>query len=501
MKSVKSEKRRKTIISKEERRVLTQEEKTSLLNNHKDCYICLKRLDGYSPEEIEFDHIYNYVDGYPQSLSNFAPVHASSDLRKLNCHRAKGRKSPCQYREELRIKLKLEKVTGLKDICANAVQSTYTISQDNKFITFNDEILPVYNQKIGNNDNLYFFHEIETRFIENDEQIQLRTLEESKILPLIFNLKQAVQLLPSVGRLDTQTKTVKIFDGQHKAVSQIIGNNRDKISCIIFVNPDIDALRVTVYQAHTDFVQQRYKKSHVDAKLADIYRQKIEAYRKKIGDPNAKYSEKHILNGESRSSIRKFLLSSILSEMRIERTFINDYAAQSRTEQKRHPILWQSIQRIITQFCNLEPVEEFSDNEKNFRSDEIENLGFIFDRIEEFSLKNKWDPDNPNSIGHQLARTYYYRTAFNNWIKTLEEALRFTLEQMQGAKVYGLLCYRKTFSPENKARFITIHKKLFDHPLWVQEQIQNEIAQTNQDAVVTEIFKREGLDYIYLTKL
>ena len=79
--------------------------------------------------------------------------------------------------------------------------------------------------------------------------------------------------------------------------------------------------------------------------------------------------------------------------------------------------------------------------------------------------------------------------------------MKFALEQMQGVKIYDALCYRKTFSPEIKSRFITIIKKLFEHPLWVQEGIQKEIAKTNQDSVVTEIFKREGLDYIYLTKL
>jgi len=48
--------------------------------------------------------------------------------------------------------------------------------------------------------------------------------------------------------------------GSIKRVAQIIGNNRDRIQCLIFVNPDVNALRVTVYEAHTDFVQQRYKK-------------------------------------------------------------------------------------------------------------------------------------------------------------------------------------------------------------------------------------------------
>ena len=83
----------------------------------------------------------------------------------------------------------------------------------------------------------------------------------------------------------------------------------------------------------------------------------------------------------------------------------------------------------------------------------------------------------------------------------LVEALRFALEQKNGFKIYEPLCYQKTFSPEIKARFIQIIKKLFEHPLWVQELIQNEISKTNQDAIVAEIFKRENLDYIYLTKL
>lgn len=487
-------------MPKEQRKVLTQDEKSELLSKHNACYICLKTLEGYSPEEIEFDHIYSYADGYPQDLSDFAPVHASKDPRKLNCHKAKGRKTPYKYREELRIKSKLEEISGLKDLCPSAVQSVYSILTDKKSITINGDTLPLYNQKIGNSDNFYFYHEIETKFIEDDDKIQLRPLEP-KILPMIFHLKQSVQLLPSLGRLDPDSKTIKIFDGQHKAVAQIIGNNRKKIPCIIFVNPDVDKMRIVVYLAHSDFLQQRYKKSHIDAKLADIYKQRIEAFRKRVGDPNARYSETDILTEESKANIRKFLLASIISEIQLERSFIRDYAAQSRTEQKRHPILWQSIERIGIKFCNLELVDEFSDSESNFRSDEIENICFILDRIEEYSIKNKWDPDNPESKSHQLSRTYYYRTAFNNWINTLEEALRFALEQMQGAKIYGALCYRKTFSPEIKSRFIAVIKKLFDYPLWVQETIQNEIAKTNQDSIVTEIFKREGLDYIYLTKL
>ena len=100
-----------------------------------------------------------------------------------------------------------------------------------------------------------------------------------------------------------------------------------------------------------------------------------------------------------------------------------------------------------------------------------------------------------------MSRTFFYRTAFNNWLNTLEEGLRFSLEQMKGSKVYGSLCYQPGFPPEVRNRFSVITKRLFDHPLWVQEATQDEIAKTNQDIVVTNIFRREGLDYIYITKL
>lgn len=488
-------------MPKEERRILTEEEKSELLAKHKNCYICNQTLEGYSRAEIQFDHIYNYADGYPQELSNFAPVHASPDERKLNCHSAKGRKTPIDYREEVRIKERLRDVKGLADLCPTAVPSVYSIAADNRTITFNGVQLPFYNQKIGAKDHYYFFHEIETKYIENDNEIQLRPLDDKKILPLIFNLKSSIQLLPSLTRLDPDTKTLKLFDGQHKAVAQMIGNNKDRISCLVFVSPDVNALRVTVYEAHTDFVQQRYKKSHIDAKLADIYGQKIEAFRKSCGDPGAPYSEADILRGESVPAIRNFLLSSILKEISIDTDIIRLYAAESRTDQKQRPILWQSIERFISKFCNLSAVEELSESDANYRSDEIDNLVLILNLIKGYAIEDKWNPDNPASEHHKMSRTFFYRTALNNWLNTLEEGLRFSLEQMRGSKVYGSLCYQPSFPPEVRNRFNSIAKRLFEHPLWVQETIQDEIAKTNQDAVVTDIFRREGLDYIYITKL
>jgi len=483
-----------------DRRILTEEEKLSLLNKYKECYICQKSLEGYDRNEIEFDHIYAFADGYSQDLADFAPVHASNNPLKLCCHKAKGRKSPINYREELRIQNKLEKISGLKNLLIEPIKSVYSIDENNMKISINNKILPLYNQKIDNKNNYYFFNVIDVKYIGNDEIIQLRPLE-AKIFNLIMNLKENVQLLPSLGRINKGENIIKLFDGQHKAVAQIVGNNKKELMCIVFVEPDITKIREVVYQAHTDFVQQRYKKSHMDAKLADMYKDKITKYREKVGNPEAAYSEYDILQGESKSEITKFLRSSIISELRAETTIIQDYVAQDKNEQKTKPILWQSLEKFITLYSDLETMSEKSDDKNNHRIDEIKNLLFILENILEYSIKGKWNPDNLESEHHKLSRTYYYKTAFNNWYSILEKALRMAFDQMKGKAYEGSLCYREEYDEQIKDRFSSIIKKLFFHPLWVIENNQKEIATANIDSVVTKLFEKEGLDYIYLVNL
>jgi hypothetical protein len=400
----------------------------------------------------------------------------------------------------LRIQNELEKISGIKDLCISPIKSVYHIDEKEMVININGKTVKLYNQKIDNQNNYYFFDEIEIKYIGNDEQIQLRPLE-SKIFDLIMNLKLNVQLLPSLGRINKDENIIKLFDGQHKAVAQMIGNNKKYLMCIVFVEPDIGKLREVVYQAHTDFAQQRYKKSHIDAKLADIYLDKINNFRNKIGNPEAPYSESDILNGVSKSEITKFLRSSIIDELRNETTIVQDYVAQDKMEQKSKPILWQSLEKFITMFANINAVSDYSDSENNHRKDEISNLKFILINIYEYSIKGKWNPDNPESLHHILSRIFYYKTAFNNWLIILEKALRTAYDQMQGKATDGAVCYRNEYNDAIKNRFSGIIKKLFDSPFWVVENNQKEIATANVDAVVGALFQKNNIDYVYLINL
>ena len=482
---------------KEKRKVLDDNEKKKLLADNTICYICEMTLNGYSKDEIQFDHIYNYADGYPQTMSNFAPVHASKDARKSNCHKEKGQKSPIIYKEELRIKAKLETINGLGDLCTNAVQSSYKIGKGNKEIVFNGKTLPLYNQFINGKDNYYFYDEVPIKYIENDEQIQLRPLGPN-ILPLIFNLKNSIQLLPSLGRLDNSTNTIKIFDGQHKAVAQIIGNNRDYIQCIIFVNTEIKALQEVIYEAHSTFVQQKYNKNHIESKLASIYRNNIEAYRARIGDPSASFTEKEILIGEKKAKRNQIILSAIIEELKATNNLIGDYVAPTKKDQKQKPMIWQSLEKMVTSLCNVEPVSELSDSKDNFRNDEIKNLSFITEQIRIHAIDQKWYPSNPDVNSHRLSRTYFYKMAFNNWIKILADALKLTIELKTGETLSGAICYRKEFDTATKKHFEKIIKKLFEHPLWVKPVNQGDIAKANKEDAVSDIFNSEKLNSMYL---
>ena len=169
---------------------------------------------------------------------------------------------------------------------------------------------------------------------------------------------------------------------------------RDYIQCIVFVDAEIKALQEVIYQAHSSFVQQKYNKNHIESKLASIFKNNIEAYRKRIGDPKASFTESQILLSENRAKRNQFVLSATIEELKSYSNFISEYVAPTKKEQKTQPMIWQSLEKTITILCNTEPVSEPSDSNLNYRNDEIKNIAFIFEQIKSCAIENKWNPSN-----------------------------------------------------------------------------------------------------------
>ena len=498
-------------IMSKERRILTDEEKKIVREKYgKLCYICEVSLDGYADNEIQYDHIFSHASEITggEDLDKFAPIHASSNPAKKNCHLGKGTKTWYDYKEELRIKSKLKKITGLKDLCKDAKQCYFKKISDTE-IVLNGKHIQLYNQKLfGKEDNLYFFDDIDVDYIENDNLIQLRPLDEDKILPLTLHLRGSVQLLPSIGRLDLKENKIKIFDGQHKAVAQIIGNEKKSIPCIIFVDPDISSLQRTVFDAHSKFLQQRYKRSHIMDKIAEQYKAKVEQWKLAHGD--FPYSEMDILKGESKAQRRKIILASILEELSSCGAFIDgkynfetDFVDITKKKRARHnPMLWDNYERLVSLLVNLEPVSETSVLPNNYRADEIGNLKYILGNVYWYAIKDKWNPDNPDSEAHQLAVRYFYDKVFEVYVPIIVKALRFSYEQKtdRALREDEGLCYREQFSEDLKKRFARIFERLFRHGIWANP-MHKEIFRSTTSGPIADLFSKEGIDYIYLAKL
>lgn len=487
-----------------DRRVLTDEEKAQIRTKYGNrCYICEEPLDNYEDSEIEYDHIYAHVWESGEDLSNFAPIHASKNPSRKNCHKGKGTKTWYEYKEELRIKKELSSIKGLKDICSQAKESTFRLSEGH--IEFNGKVLPVYNQQLNGKDNLYFFDEIDVEYLENDQDIQLRPLED-KILAMTLHLRKSIQLLPSLGRLDTASRKVKIFDGQHKAVAQIIGNRQKAIPCIVFIDPDVKELERIVFEAHSEFLQQRYKRSHVIDKLASQYQAKIDAWKHKYGD--VPIAEKDILQGESKPAQRKFLLAAIIGSLADKGSFIEgrfnfekDFVDDSKKKAgRKRPMLWDNYEKFVSFLVRLTPVEENDKSPDNHRNDELENVAFILQLLYWHAIRYKWNPENPQDEGHQLCVRYFYDKVFEVWGQILVQALRYAYEQKVGRALGDALCYREPFEEAIKKRFDMIFKRLFQHGVWSNPNYKD-VFRSTTSAPIHELFQKEGLDYIYLTKL
>ncbi|MBE9502039.1 MAG: hypothetical protein IMY87_06395 [Chloroflexi bacterium] len=485
-------------MTKEERRIPTPEEKRQLRKQWPVCYICETSFDGYDDSEIQYDHIYAYAKGYPQELSNFAPMHASPHPGKLNCHKDKGTKAPIEYKEEFRIKKLLTKVQGLGDLCPKARPVHFEYDVHLMEGTLDGEKVRLYKQEIEGKPIYYFFHDIPSMWIESDDEIQLRPLD-TRITGLILHLKHNLQLLPSLARLETASGKIKVFDGQHKAVAQLIGNKAERLPFIVFIDPDVSHLRNTVLEAHTKFVQQRYQPSHVDKKLYDVYRARIEDFQG--GNESKPFTERDILFPDSKDRQRQFLEATIIEGLKEKTEMANELLARTVREQRsKQPFLYSSLKRFVRRFARLEPVDVPTGHPDNHREGELENLAFILEEIRKETIHGRWNPKDPESEGHKLARTYYYDHTVRIWLEVLDESIPFALSMLAGKKLEGPVCYRSKFSFEQEARIRSIIERLFKHGLWLNPE-NRPVLSSSFDLDIRNLFAKHGLDYVHCSKV
>lgn len=303
---------------------LSTEEYTQLTNKLHDiqsgvCYICQKEID-LVIQESNIDHIIPLANKGKDAEENFAITHGSCNKSKQDSnlfiarilHRLKALQDDVQDKEN--------RSASLKDLLEIENGSKY----DFKFRIDGDSIVYSFSE-IGDN-NIHkskifidklseektAFIEVPIEYMFHDSLINPRGINSSISLLVKEFYKGNPQLHLSLARLNGNK--VQIFDGQHKAVAQILLGAK-KILLRFFINPNVDRLTETNTNAGSSLRQIAFDKSIMRQLNNTLYFEKIKKYQDDHGlKPDYfDFSEEQLADyfkGEN-VNIKKYIIDSI----------------------------------------------------------------------------------------------------------------------------------------------------------------------------------------------
>ena len=283
------------------------------------CYICQNIIDE-ALHTTNIDHIVPLANKGKDTEENFAVTHESCNKAKLDAnlkiarilHLLKKIQVTTYENENRSASLKhvLSHFDGSKfDFRFTKENSTlkYSFSEngDNKILES-----PILEDKLSN--EIFSFIEIPIEYIYHDEIINPRGINNS-ISKLIKEFEKGnPQLHLSLARIDENK--LKIFDGQHKAVAQIMLGVK-KLMLRVFINPNIDRLTETNTNAGSTLRQIAFDKSIMRQLNNTLYYERVKKYQEdhKLGDDNFTFSEQQLIDyfkGDN-ANIKKYIIESI----------------------------------------------------------------------------------------------------------------------------------------------------------------------------------------------
>ncbi len=303
-------------LSKERYQELT----LMLLNIQNDtCFICNEKIDS-SLHNTNIDHIVPLANKGKDSEDNFAITHEScnkskqdSDLKIARILYKLKKIQENSFQNE-------NKIASLKNVLQSFSGSKYDFKYkiDSDILTYSFSEIgdnKIYNAKIfidhlSNVDTCFI--EVPIEYIFHDEIINPRGINSS-INKLIKEFeKKNPQLHLTLARLDDNK--IKVFDGQHKSVAQILLGTK-KLLLRIFIDPDVEVLTETNTNAGSILSQIAFDKSVMRQLNNTLYSERIKKYQEdhKLKTDDYSFSEQKLVDyfkGEN-INIKKYIIDSI----------------------------------------------------------------------------------------------------------------------------------------------------------------------------------------------
>lgn len=436
-------------LSKEEYEKLKEE--LAKIQSSK-CYICQEDID-LELQETDVDHIIPLANRGKDDRSNFALTHASCNRSKNDANLNIARILYKLKNIQNIVQSKENRSASLKDLLKITNGSKYNF----KFRIENDEL--IYSFSDTGDNKLYrtkifedllskektCFIEVPLEYLYHDNLINPRGINSSISLLVKEFSKGNPQLHLSLARIDDNK--IKIFDGQHKAVAQILLGAK-KLLVRLFINPNIDRLIETNTNAGSSLRQIAFDKSIMRQLNNTLYKETITKYQKdhNLTEDCYDFSEEQLVEyfkGDN-ANIKKYIIDSIKHTITHSpenklRAFI-DFEGKA----KELPISYSAFEKtILSTFIDSKIILKTNisyktDEGENPRELEIKQLIKLLNIMAEEVYINKFNPevgvyrieqkiidkkDSDITDDHLIAYRMSKEEVLYNWLQYLKKVI------------------------------------------------------------------------------
>lgn len=471
------------------------------------CFICNKPMD-LKLHELEIDHIIPRAKGGKDEENNMALVHKACNRRKLD--------------SDLRIARCMSNYSDIKTKYSNEGPNRPNLAD---FLTefngakYDTRINVDYEEKsvkysfpeISNEifksqlflDKLskmyYFFANIPVTYLHHDDRINPRAVSDriKKLIQEFIIRRPQLHVGLAWTLVDNDATKIQMFDGQHKAVSQILLGVKS-IPVRTFINPDMKKLLEANTNAGTTLRQVAFDKSVQRLLGSKIFWEKVDEYRKfrNLDEEYLSFSESDLVDffkGQKRE-LRRYILDNVRAGV------INDPNNQLKDyiefggRAREKPLSYSTIEKTFYSFFIYKKPVTYHMNYKleigeNPRQLEKTQLVELMNIIAQEIYEEKYDMEiGTNRVENKLRKGDYIpaehligcrmarEEIIYNWLKYIQAHIRrFFL--MQGEMIEEELLFQTAFPQILWEQIRNMVVNLSNLPIWknIEETISSNI--------------------------
>ena len=463
------------------------------IQNHK-CFICENEIN-LELHTTNIDHIIPLANKGKDSEDNFAVTHESCNKSKQDASLKIAKVLARLAKIQDDIHQQDNRAASLKDILKfyNGSKYCFKHSIDKNILKYSfsdigDEKIyetTLYEDNLSREKSCFI--EIPIEYLYHDDLINPRPINSS-IGKLVKEFdKGHPQLHLSLARLDDGY--LKIFDGQHKAVAQILLGTK-KFVVRIFISPNIDRLTETNTIAGSTLRQIAFDKSIMRQLNNTLYSERVKKYQIEhaLKEDDFSFSEQQIIDyfkGDG-ANIKKYIIDALKHSITTSKdNKLKDYI-DFEGKAKDLPISYSAFDKTIlstfisTKLILKSPIEYKTDEGLNPREMEINQIIQLLNILAERVYINKFIPeigvnrienriiekkDTDITDEHLIAFRMSKEEILHNWLQYLKMVIKAYFTNT-GKMINDDELFQHPFDEQLWKNIDNFIKNLKELPLW-----------------------------------